>query len=273
MSATAAPGDAAAPVAADEPLLALEGVSRHFGGVQAVHNLSLRVPPGQICALIGPNGAGKTTVINLVSGVCRPSAGTIRFAGADIGRLPSHRLACLGIGRTFQNLQLFGRMSVAENIAVGLHSRTRGGFLRGLLGGPGIRREERFVALETSRILETLELAALAGQVAAELPYGLQKRLEIGRALAARPRLLLLDEPAAGLNAPEKREMACLVQRIRAEGVTVILVEHDMELVMGISDSVAVLDYGQLIACGPPGAVQCDPRVVTAYLGRELAPC
>ena len=238
-----------------------------YGGVVPVNEVSLELRPGHVHALIGPNGAGKTTLLNLLSGTVAPDRGTIVFAGVNITRLRASQVCALGIGRTFQNLKLFAHMSVLDNVLVGLHVHLKVGFWPCLLGLPVARREERAARAEALRLLDFAGLGARAHEAAGSLPYGLQRRLELARALATQPRLLLLDEPAAGLNPQETADLATLIRRIRDKGITVLLIEHHMDLVMAVSDHVLVLDYGAKIAEGSPQAVQRNPRVVAAYLG------
>jgi len=245
-------------------VLELRGLSRHFGGVRAVDGLDLRVEEGEIFGLIGPNGSGKSTTVNLVTGLLPPSAGSIAFRGTDLTPLPTHRRLQAGIARTFQNIRLFGQLTVWQNLWVAQNSpadRARRGFFSRWVGGrAGVRGE----------IAELLEFAGLGHRqddLAASLPFGEQRRLELARALAARPRLLLLDEPAAGMNAEEIQGLDARIREIRGRGVTVLLIEHHMELVMSVTDRIAVLNFGQKIAEGTPAEVQNNPLVKTAYLG------
>jgi branched-chain amino acid transport system ATP-binding protein len=248
-------------------LLEVSGVSKRFGGVRAVSDVSFRVEKGMIKAVIGPNGAGKTTLFNMVSGFLAPDAGTITFGGEPIHGSPPHRVAARGVSRTFQNTRLFPQMSALENVMVGRYLRARAGFAAGMLDLVRARREEREVRDRALGVMEFLGVAALAEADATSLAYGQQRTVELARALASDPELVLLDEPAAGLNIRETRELAALIARVRARGITVLLVEHDMSLVMGTCDEVLVLSYGEKIADADPRSVQGDPNVVKVYLG------
>jgi branched-chain amino acid transport system ATP-binding protein len=251
-------------------VLSVEDLSITFGGLAALSGLTIEVAEREIFALIGPNGAGKSTVFNIVTGLYRPSGGRVRFLGQDLLALAPHAIARRGIARTFQNTEVFRGLSVLDNVLVGRHAHLRGGALRGALGMRMVRREEA-AARDTARaLLERLGLAGVAGVEAGSLPLGLQKRLELARALASEPRLLLLDEPAGGLNTTETQTLMELIVRLREErGLTILVVEHDMELVMGISDRIAVLNDGRKIAEGKPSQIATDPAVVEAYLGSE----
>jgi branched-chain amino acid transport system ATP-binding protein len=250
-------------------LLEVSGVSKRFGGVHAVHDVSFRVEEGMIKAIIGPNGAGKTTLFNLVSGFVAPDAGDIRLGGEPIQGKAPHEVAARGLSRTFQHIRLFAQMTALENVMVGRHLRSRAGFVAGMLQLPWTRREDDEVRERARELMEFLGIAALADVEATQLAYGQQRGVELARALASDPRIVLLDEPAAGLNMRETRELARLVSRVRDRGITVLLVEHDMSLVMGISDEVAVLSYGEKIADADPRSVQRDPEVIRIYLGDE----
>jgi branched-chain amino acid transport system ATP-binding protein len=250
-------------------LLEVRAVSKRFGGVQAVSEVSFQVQKGMIKAVIGPNGAGKTTLFNLVSGFAAPDSGAVTFDGEPIQGQPPHRVAARGLSRTFQNIKLFSQMTALENVMVGRHLRGRAGFVAGMLHLPWMRREEAEVRARALELLKLLGIDALAHAEATSLAYGQQRAVELARALASDPQLLLLDEPAAGLNMRETVELARLIRRIRDLGVTVLLVEHDMSLVMGISDEVVVLSYGEKIADADPRSVQRDPQVIKVYLGEE----
>ncbi|PYM95748.1 MAG: hypothetical protein DME04_03915 [Candidatus Rokuibacteriota bacterium] len=249
-------------------MLSVEDLSISFGGLDALSGLSLEVTEREIFALIGPNGAGKSTVFNVVTGLYRPSRGRVTFRGDDLLALAPHEIARRGVGRTFQNTEVFRQLTAIDNVLVGRHAHLRSGVLRGAFGLASVRREEAEARELARRLLARLGLAEVADTEAGSLPLGYQKRLELARALAAEPRLLLLDEPAGGLNPTETQTLMKLIQRLRDEsGLTLLLVEHDMELVMGISDRVAVLDYGRKIAEGKPREIAADPAVVEAYLG------
>ncbi|HLF01462.1 MAG TPA: ABC transporter ATP-binding protein [Anaerolineales bacterium] len=249
--------------------LEARSVQKSFGGVQAVAGVDLTIRRGEIFALIGPNGAGKTTLFNLISGMYPMDRGHIRFEGHLIQGLRAHKIAASGLVRTFQNLQIFSSMTVLENVLVGCHLHTHTGFVAAALRLSSVAAEERRARAEARLYLEMVGLAARADDIATSLPYGQQRLLEIARALAAHPKLLMLDEPAAGLTRPETESLDALICRIRESGITVLLVEHDMNLVMGIADRVAVLHYGRKIAEGTPAEVQANEQVVGAYLGMD----
>jgi branched-chain amino acid transport system ATP-binding protein len=252
----------------DLPLLQVEELRVEFGGIVALSDLSFSVEHGQICALIGPNGAGKTTLFNCVSRLYQATAGSIRFDGRDLTRMPPHRIARLGIARTFQNLALFPAMTVLENVMTGAHAQGRAGALQQSLWSPRAFSDERSLRDEAHELLSRLQLDQYADRHAAALPYGTLKRIEIARALAARPRLLMLDEPAAGLTHSEVDELGDTIRALRDEfELTVLLVEHHMAMVMSISDHVVVLDFGSKIAEGAPVEIRDNPLVIEAYLG------
>jgi branched-chain amino acid transport system ATP-binding protein len=252
-----------------KPLLTADKVSKSFGGIHAVREVSFTVRSGQIKGIIGPNGAGKTTLFNLITGFYGADAGDIHFDHHKLDGLAPHQVAERGIARTFQNVELFDRMSVLENVMVGRHPRTRAGFVSAAFRLSRARQEERRILNKAMEILDFIGLAERAASPSSSLPFGLQRVLEVGRALATEPRLLLLDEPASGLNAAETRGLGRLISRIRDAGVTVVLVEHDMSLTMEICDEILVMDYGQTLAEGSPREIQQNEAVIAAYLGEE----
>ncbi len=262
--------DPAARPAPAAPLLTAAGMTRRFGGLIAVNNVSFTVAPGEIFGLIGPNGAGKTTLFNLMTGLIPATGGRLSLRGTDITRLPPHRIARLGIARTFQNIRLFGNLSALQNVMIARHSLTRTGVLPGVLGLPGARREEAATRRRALELLDLVGLAARATGQARNFAYGDQRRLEIARALALDPTVLLLDEPAAGMNPNEKAELSGFIRDLRDRfQLTIVLIEHHVPLVMGLCDRIAVLNFGQLIALGDPATVQRDPAVIEAYLGSD----
>jgi branched-chain amino acid transport system ATP-binding protein len=248
-------------------LLEVRNLSKAFGGVQVIGDLSFDIQPGAVHSIIGPNGAGKTTLLNMLTGIYRPSAGSIRLAGTEIAGQPTHRYAAAGIGRTFQNLQVFFNMTALENVMTGRHLRERCSLWASMLRTRALVRAESECRTVARRLLQQVGLGEHADAPADTLPYGALKRLEIARALAAEPQLLLLDEPAAGLNQTEAREIDALIKRLAADRTTVVLVEHNMRLVMEVSDHVLVLDHGKKLAEGTPAQIGSDARVIEAYLG------
>ncbi len=250
-------------------LLDVRGLTKRFDGLVANSNIDLDVPEGSLFAVIGPNGAGKTTFFNMISGFLQPTSGTIAFAGTEITNLRQDKIAAMGLVRTFQLVQLFGGMSVAENVEVGCHLATKGGIGAALIRPPWFRRQEVDVRAKALELLDFVGLAAHAEQEATLLPYGQQRLLEVARALAANPRLLLLDEPAAGLNAHETEVLADIIQRVNRQNITVILIEHDVALITRIAQRIAVLDFGRKITEGTPDEIKRHPEVIAAYLGTE----
>ena len=256
-------------IKASEPaLLDVRNLTKRFGGVTAQDNISFSIEKGVVCGLIGPNGAGKTTLFNMITGIYRPDAGNVVFDQQDIRKLAVHQRVRAGIARTFQHVELFASMTLMENVLVGMHVRTKSGFWGAVLRPPGMKKEEKAAVKKAEELLAFTGLAKYARRPAGDLPVGLQKTAQIARALASDPLLLLLDEPAAGLNAVETEQLGDLIRQIKSRGITMMLVEHDMSLAMGISDKMIVLDRGRKLAQGTPREIQNNEAVMSAYLGQ-----
>lgn len=253
-----------------KPILEIFSLTKNFGGVVALNEVDLKVMPGQITSLIGPNGAGKTTLFNCLTGLISLTTGRIQFQQTDMSSMAAHRITSSGIARTFQNIRLFSEMTVLDNVKIGLHTQSKGYLWSAISRNLDYKKEEEQVTTSAYQLLEFVNLAQFSHQQANNLSYGDQRRLEIARALATEPKLLLLDEPAAGMNPQETNELIHLIHNIKSRGITIFLIEHDMKLVMQISEWITVLDYGEKISQGPPDVVQSDPLVISAYLGQSL---